>query len=128
MSGLEGGFSTNERQLSRVVPGYDVTRRRVEMSESIPRLLVSPVGNIYDTEEAAELLKTSPRTIQRMIRDGRLKSHKVGCGYRILARDIEAFFAQQDTHAENPPPSRRRGTTSQAHPYPYPSLMSCNRS
>ena len=73
------------------------------MSDTKARLLVSPVGDIYDTEEAAELLKTSPRTIQRMIRDGRLKSHKVGRGYRILARDIEQFFAQQDTSSENRP-------------------------
>jgi excisionase family DNA binding protein len=64
------------------------------------RLLVSPVGDIYSCAEAAELLKTSPRTIQRMIRDGRLRSHKVGRGYRILARDIEQFFAQQDTNRE----------------------------
>jgi excisionase family DNA binding protein len=73
------------------------------MSEATPRLLVSPVGDIYDCQEAAELLKTSPRTIQRMIRDGRLRSHKVGRGYRILARDIEQFFAQQDTNRETRP-------------------------
>jgi excisionase family DNA binding protein len=73
------------------------------MLETKTRLLVSPVGDIYDTEEAAKLLKTSPRTIQRMIRDGRLKSHKVGRGYRILARDIEQFFAQQDAPATNKP-------------------------
>jgi excisionase family DNA binding protein len=68
------------------------------MPETTPPIVVSPVGPIYDTEEAAELLKTSPRTIQRLIRDGRLKSHKVGRGYRILGRDIAQFFAQQEVH------------------------------
>ena len=73
------------------------------MSETKTRLLVSPVGDIYDTEEAAELLKTSPRTIQRMIHDGRLKSHKVGRGYRILARDIEQFFTHQEVRSMGNP-------------------------
>jgi excisionase family DNA binding protein len=73
------------------------------MTGNQPRLLISPVGDIYDCAEAAALLKTSTRTIQRMIRDGRLKSHKVGRGYRILARDIEQFFAQQDTHPHTSP-------------------------
>jgi excisionase family DNA binding protein len=67
------------------------------MSGKVRRPIVSPVGAVFDSEEAAELLKTSRRTVQRLIREGKLKSHKVGRSYRILARDIEAFFAEQET-------------------------------
>jgi hypothetical protein len=38
-----------------------------------------------------------------MIRLGQLKAHRLGHGYRILDRDIQAFFAQQDAAASTPP-------------------------
>ena len=57
--------------------------------------IVSPVGAVFDTEEVAEILKISRRAAQRMIREGKLRSHKVGRSYRVLERDIEQFFAEQ---------------------------------
>ena len=67
------------------------------------RPIISPVGGVYTSEEAAEILRTSQRTVQRMIREGKLKSHRVGRGYRVLAKDIEFFFAQQETVTEDHP-------------------------
>jgi excisionase family DNA binding protein len=64
------------------------------------RPTISPVGLIYTTEDTAALLKCSVRTVQRLIRARQLKSYKVGRVYRILAKDIEAFFSQQ--HQEPP--------------------------
>lgn len=61
--------------------------------------IISPVGPIYTTADTATLMKISVRTVQRLIRDRKLKSHKVGRVYRILARDIEQFFTQQDPPA-----------------------------
>jgi excisionase family DNA binding protein len=69
----------------------------------VPRPLVSPVGGVFTSEEAAEILRTSRRTVQRMIRLRQLKAHRLGHGYRILDRDIQAFFAQQDATAPTPP-------------------------
>jgi excisionase family DNA binding protein len=66
------------------------------MSEKVRRPIVSPVGQVFDSVEAAEILKTSQCTVQRLIREGKLKSHKVGRSYRVLARDIEQFFAEQE--------------------------------
>jgi excisionase family DNA binding protein len=63
-------------------------------TESKP--IISPVGPIYTTADTAALMQVSVRTVQRLIRDRKLKSHKVGRVYRILGRDIEAFFSQQD--------------------------------
>jgi excisionase family DNA binding protein len=59
--------------------------------------IISPVGPVYKTDEAAVVLKVSARTVQRLIRQGKLKCHKIGRSYRILGRDIEQFFAQQET-------------------------------
>lgn len=43
----------------------------------------------YTTKETAELLKVNPRTVQRMIADGRIqKKIKVGRDYRIPKSEI----------------------------------------
>jgi excisionase family DNA binding protein len=57
--------------------------------------IISPVGPIYTAADTASILQVSVRTVQRLIRDRKLRSHKVGRVYRILGKDIEAFFAQQ---------------------------------
>jgi len=69
------------------------------MSDTTHLPIISPVGPVYTASEAAEVLKVSVRTVHRMIRQGDLKSHKISRNYRILGRDIEQFFAQQDTPA-----------------------------
>jgi excisionase family DNA binding protein len=61
--------------------------------------IISPVGPIYTTTDTATLMKVSVRTVQRLIRDRKLKSHKIGRVYRILGKDIEAFFTQPDSPA-----------------------------
>ena len=72
------------------------------MDEHTPRPIISPVGPIYTTEETAALMKVSVRTVQRLIRARQLRSRKVGRIYRILGKDIEQFFAQEDTPANTP--------------------------
>jgi excisionase family DNA binding protein len=66
-------------------------------SEKSSRPIVSPVGSVYTTDEAAEILRTSRRTVQRLIREGKLGANRLGHGYRILDQHIQAFFEQQDT-------------------------------
>jgi excisionase family DNA binding protein len=65
--------------------------------EKLVRPIVSPVGQLYTTEEVAEILKTSVSTVQRLIRLGRLKAHRVGRGYRVRDRDLQELF-QEDEH------------------------------
>jgi excisionase family DNA binding protein len=65
------------------------------MSDDIRLPIISPVGPIYTTADTATLLKVSVRTVQRMIRAHQLRSHKVGRVYRILGKDIEAFFTNE---------------------------------
>jgi excisionase family DNA binding protein len=69
--------------------------------DTTPRPVVSPVGGVYTSEEAAEILRTSRRTVQRLIRQGQLKANRLGHGYRILDKHIQEFFAQQDQPVDN---------------------------
>jgi len=59
------------------------------------RPIMSLVGPIYTTADTAIVLQVSVRTEQRLIRSKKLRSHKVGRVYRILGKDIEAFFTEQ---------------------------------
>jgi excisionase family DNA binding protein len=70
------------------------------MEPFVRRPIILPCGPIYDVIDVADLLKTSRRTIQRLIQHKRLKAYKIGRSYRILARDLEAFFTQP---AQAPP-------------------------
>ena len=47
-------------------------------------------GSLYTVEQAAERLKLHPKTVLRMIRDGRLKAARIGKAYRIAADDLDA--------------------------------------
>jgi excisionase family DNA binding protein len=61
------------------------------------RTVISPLGQILTTEEVADILKTSQRTVQRLIRQGQLKAHKVGRGYRVRDQDLIDFFQSHPT-------------------------------
>ena len=43
---------------------------------------------IYTTEETRVLLKVSPRTIKRMLKNGLIRANKVGGQYRIMGKEL----------------------------------------
>ncbi|HLD27994.1 MAG TPA: helix-turn-helix domain-containing protein [Patescibacteria group bacterium] len=43
---------------------------------------------VYTTNETRQLLKISPSTIKRMLKNGLIKANKVGGQYRILGKEI----------------------------------------
>lgn len=45
----------------------------------------------YTVEEIAALIKIHPKTIQRYIREGRLKANKVGKSWRVSGHDLSTF-------------------------------------
>ncbi|NLV58364.1 MAG: helix-turn-helix domain-containing protein [Clostridiales bacterium] len=49
-------------------------------------------GNYYTVEQIAEMLHMHPKTIQRYIREGKLRAGKVGKGWRITGHDLSAFM------------------------------------
>lgn len=60
----------------------------------------------YTAEQAAELLKIHIKTIQRYIREGKLRANKVGKSWRITAHDLSVFAEGARDHAEIPPSDR----------------------
>ncbi len=62
---------------------------------------------LYTPEEAAELLKVTRRTMYSYLRDGSLRSAKLGRIWRITRQDLEAFLADGRALAE----TARKGRT-----------------
>ncbi len=56
-------------------------------------------GSLYTVEQAAERLKLHPKTVLRMIRDGRLKAARIGKAYRIAGDDLDAVVGVVRTEA-----------------------------
>ncbi len=49
------------------------------------------LNKYYSVDEIAELLKIHPKTIQRYIREGRLKANKIGKSWRVSGHDLSSF-------------------------------------
>jgi excisionase family DNA binding protein len=49
------------------------------------------VGVLYTTDEVAQLMKTTRRTVQRWIREGKLQAVEVGGQYRVKQDALVAF-------------------------------------
>lgn len=47
---------------------------------------------LYTTEEVAERLKLTPKTVREYIQRGELEAIDMGQGYRIYKRDLDAFL------------------------------------
>lgn len=54
---------------------------------------------LLTVDAAAEQLQLHPKTVLKMIRDGRLKASKVGRQYRILPADLNALLGVAETGA-----------------------------
>lgn len=60
-------------------------------------------GELYTVEQAAERLKLHPKTVLRMIREGRLKAVRLGKAYRIAGADLDAAAGVARTQARESP-------------------------
>ena len=66
----------------------------------------------YSAEQAAALLKMHIKTVQRYIREGKLRANKVGKSWRITGHDLSVFAEGTQERVESPsvftdPPSER---------------------
>jgi excisionase family DNA binding protein len=59
--------------------------------------------SLYTVEQAAERLKLHPKTVLRMIRDGRLKAARIGKAYRISGDDLDAVAGMARAEARESP-------------------------
>jgi len=60
-------------------------------------------GELYTVEQAAGRLKLHPKTVLRMIREGRLKAARLGKAYRIAGDDLDAATGQARAEARESP-------------------------
>jgi excisionase family DNA binding protein len=63
---------------------------------------------MYAVQELAEILSLHPKTVQRFIREGKIKATKIGREWRVRKEDLRDF-----AHAElsTPPADEPRATT-----------------
>jgi excisionase family DNA binding protein len=52
------------------------------------------VEKYYTVEQIAEIINLHPKTIQRYIREGRLKAQKVGKAWRVTGHDLSVFLEE----------------------------------
>jgi len=57
----------------------------------------------YTAEQAAEMMKMHIKTVQRYIREGRLKANKVGKSWRITGHDLSVLLEGEQSGKETPP-------------------------
>lgn len=57
----------------------------------------------YTVEEISEMIKIHPKTVQRYIREGRLKANKVGKSWRVSGHDLSTFTEGSGASLMQPP-------------------------
>ncbi len=57
----------------------------------------------YTVDEIAEMVKIHPKTIQRYIREGKLKARKVGKSWRVTGHDLSTFTEGSSDNFSAPP-------------------------
>lgn len=73
--------------------------------------------------EAARRVHKNPETVRRWIREGRLRSRKVGTQHVIEEADLERFARQDEPEMSPLPPSLRRTVTGE----PMPNVVAALR-
>ena len=58
------------------------------------RLLIAGADRLLTVQEVAAIMRVSNMTVYRLIRAGDLRSARVGRGYRIRERDVEAYLSR----------------------------------
>ena len=56
---------------------------------------------LLTTEEVAEYLRVTPKTVREWIQRGELEAIDVGQGYRIFKRDLGAFIERRRRRKES---------------------------
>lgn len=52
----------------------------------------------YTVDQISEMLNIHPKTIQRYIREGKLRATKIGKGWRVTGHDLSIFMQSNSDH------------------------------
>ncbi len=62
---------------------------------------------LFTVEETAEILNLHEKTVQRFLREGRLRGRKIGRAWMISAEDLKDYAHGELRGEDQPPPVRR---------------------
>lgn len=71
------------------------------MNERNDEPTISPIGTVYLTSEIARFLRVNERTVQRWIREKKLKAIPAGGGYRVTENDLMEFLENEKENRMN---------------------------
>jgi excisionase family DNA binding protein len=60
-----------------------------------PRVITNPLGNMYSTEEIAQILNVSRRTVQRMIQTGEIAAIGKQRNYRVPEAELKSWMERE---------------------------------
>jgi len=53
-------------------------------------------NEVLTSNEAAKFLKTTEKTLFKMVHEGKIKGNKVGNRYRFLKKNLEEYISQRE--------------------------------
>jgi len=56
----------------------------------------STADEILTTTEVVKFLKTSKKTLLKLVHNGEIKARKIGNSYRFLKKDLEDYISQKE--------------------------------
>jgi excisionase family DNA binding protein len=83
-----------DRYQSNQKESEEISMAKIKIPET--RTIDSPV-QVYSPDEVAAILKTSTRTVQRLIQKRRLPAFRLGWAYRINGEDLQRFCTASAT-------------------------------
>jgi excisionase family DNA binding protein len=57
--------------------------------------------SFYSVEQISEMLSIHPKTIQRYIREGKLRASKIGKSWRVAGHDLSVFTERMENTKQN---------------------------
>lgn len=101
MSEAEIEAALRKKKRSRVIAFNAV--KTGQMKSSPAYIKASGGGDLTTVEDAAQRLQLHPKTVLRMIHEGRLKATRIGKSYRIRRRDVDALAGVPPSDLAHPP-------------------------
>lgn len=85
----QGDYSIDKETLEEVVKMLRFHEKKIETLKALNERLRMREKSMWSLEEVAEYLGVSHQTVYNMIRDKRIKAHKIGREWRFYPADIE---------------------------------------
>jgi excisionase family DNA binding protein len=89
----QGDYSLDRRTMEHIVKVLRDDEKRIEALRAVNERLRVREKSMWDIDDVAEYLGVTNQTVYNMIRDGRIKAHKIGREWRFYPADVESHVA-----------------------------------